>query len=171
MLQVAEIPPVSPSATSDEFFRTVPPDRWQAKVMADIIVRFKWIYVAAVGLDDYFGRNGIMALENELYVRKSFCVAFSEFIPRLEYKDKIRQIVSRIKMEASIGVIIVWISGGYGRAFLKEAMEEKLEEKTLILSDALTTEKAVFLDPRYKILHGLLGIQHLSVQMSSQLAP
>ena len=50
LLQVSDIPAISPSATSDElssqmyknFFRTVPPDNWQAKVMADIIELFNW---------------------------------------------------------------------------------------------------------------------------------
>ena len=45
LLQVSDIPAISPSATSDElssqmykdFFRTVPPDNWQAEVMADVI--------------------------------------------------------------------------------------------------------------------------------------
>ena len=56
LLQVANIPAISPAATSLElssqfykdFFRTVPPDNWQAMVMADIIELFNWTYVAAV---------------------------------------------------------------------------------------------------------------------------
>ncbi|XP_078364650.1 extracellular calcium-sensing receptor-like [Oculina patagonica] len=167
LLQVAPIPAISPTATSVElssqlykdFFRTVPPDNWQAKVMADIIERFNWTYVAAVALDDSYGRNGIWALEKESYDRKSFCVAFSEFIPRLSYQEKIKQTVSRIKRKPNIGVIIVWLSGRYGREFFQEATDEKLQGKTLILSDALTAEEAVFLDSRYTILDGSLGIQ------------
>lgn len=167
LLQVATIPAISPTATSVElsstlykdFFRTVPPDNWQAQVMADIIERFNWTYVAAVGLDDSYGRNGIWALEKESYDRQTFCVAFSEFIPRLNFQEKIKQTVSRIKRMSSIGVIIVWLSGGKGRAFLKEATDENLQGRTLILSDALTAEEAVFLDPRFTVLDGSLGIQ------------
>ena len=167
LLPVATIPAISPTATSVElssllykdFFRTVPPDNWQAKVMADIIERFNWTYVAAVGIDDSYGRNGIWALEKESYERKSYCVAFSEFIPRLSFMSKIRQTVLMIKEQANIGVIILWLSGGYGRAFLKQATLENLEGKTLILSDALTAEEAVFLDPQFTVLDGSLGIQ------------
>ena len=166
LLQVANISAIS-LATSVElssrlykdFFRTVPPDNWQAKVMADIIELFNWTYVAAVGLDDSYGRNGIWALEKESYNRKTFCVAFSEFIPRLGFKQKMRQSVAKIKRKPSIGVIIVWLSGGYGREFFKEATDNNLEGKTLILSDALTAEEAVHLDPRFTILDGSLGIQ------------
>ena len=167
LLQVANISAISPSATSTElssrlykdFFRTVPPDNWQATVMADIIELFNWTYVAAVGLDDSYGRNGIWALEKESHDRKTFCVAFSEFIPRLDYNDKIKQTVAKIKRKPSIGVIIVWLSGGYVRAFFKEATDNNLEGKTLIVSDGLTAEEAVFLGPRFTILDGSLGIQ------------
>lgn len=167
LLQVAPIPAISPTATSvelssplyNDFFRTVPPDNWQAQVMADIIEHFNWTYVAAVGVDDSYGRNGIWALEQESYDRKSFCVAFSEFIPRLKFQEKIKQTVSRIKAKSSIGVIIVWLSGGKGRAFLNAATDQNLQGRTFILSDALTAEEAVFLDPRFTVLDGSLGIQ------------
>ena len=110
LLQVSDIPAISPSATSDElssqmykdFFRTVPPDNWQAKVMADIIELFNWTYVAAVGLDDSYGHNGISALEKESYNRKTFCIAFSEYIPRLGYWNKTKQTVLKIKRRSEV---------------------------------------------------------------------
>ena len=166
LLQVSDIAAISPSATSDElssqmykdFFRTVPPDKWQAEVMADIIELFNWTYVAAVGLDDSYGHNGISALEKESYNRKTFCIAFSEYIPRLGHWDKTKQTVLKIKRRSEIAVIIVWLSGGYGRAFFEEAADQNLEEKTWILSDALTTTGALYVDSHFTIINGSLGI-------------
>ena len=166
-LQVVDIPAISSVATSvdlssklhEHFFRTVPPDIWQAKVMADIIELFNWTYVAAVGLDDSYGRNGIWALEKESYNRKTFCVAFSEHIPRRDYHDKIKQTVAKIKLRSNIGVIVVWLASDYGREFFREATSKNLVEKTWILSDALTSEEAVLLDPNFAMLDGSLGIQ------------
>ena len=74
LLQASDIPVISPSATSDELssqmykdvFRTVPPDNWQAEVMADIIELFNWTYVAAVGLDDSYGQSGISSLQKRI---------------------------------------------------------------------------------------------------------
>ena len=44
--------------------------------MADIIEHFKWTYVAAVGLDDSYGRNGVWSLAKEATKRNgSFCIA------------------------------------------------------------------------------------------------
>ena len=166
LLQVSDIPVISPSVTSDElssqmyknFFRTVPPDNWQAKVMADIIELFNWTYVAAVGLDDSYGHNGISALEKESFNRKTFCIAFSEYIPRLGYWNKTKQTVFKIKRRSEVSVIIVWLSGAYGRAFFAEATTQNLEGKTWILSDALTA-RGNYLDSHPTILNGSLGIK------------
>ena len=167
LLQVSDIPAISPSATSDELssqmykdlFRTVPPDHWQAEVMADVIELFNWTYVATVGLDDSYGRNGISALEKESFDRKTFCIAFSEYIPRLGNGYKIKQTVLKIKRRSEVAVIIVWLSGGYGSAFFAEATAQNLEGKTWILSDALTAGEAVFLSTHFKILNGSLGVK------------
>ena len=167
LLQVSDIPAISPSATSDELssqmykdlFRTVPPDHWQAEVMADVIELFNWTYVATVGLDDSYGRNGISALEKESFDRKTFCIAFSEYIPRLGNGYKIKQTVLKIKRRSEVAVIIVWLSGGYGSAFFAEATAQNLEGKTWILSDALTAGEAVFLGTHFTILNGSLGVK------------
>ena len=55
LLNVADIPTISPFATSEElsspyfnsFFRTIPPDGKQAKAMVDIIEYYQWTYIAA----------------------------------------------------------------------------------------------------------------------------
>ena len=165
LLQVYDIPAISPSATSDElssqmykdFFRTVPPDNWQAKVMADIIELFNWTYVAAVGLDDSYGHNGISALEKESYNRTTFCIAFSEYIPRLGYWNKTKQTVLKIKRRSEVAVIILWLSVGYGRTFFAEATTQNVE-KTWILCDALSGRRT-YLNSHLTILNGSLGIK------------
>ena len=165
LLQVSDIPAISPSVTSDElssqmykdFFRTVPPDKWQAKVMADIIELFNWTYVAAVGLDDSYGQSGISALEKESYNRGTFCIAFSEYIPRLGYWSKTKETVLKIQRWSKVAVIIIWLSGRYGREFFSEATAQNVE-KTWILSDALTA-RGTFLDTHLTILNGSLGIK------------
>lgn len=167
LLQVHGIAAITPSATSHElsskmyrnFFRTVPCDTWQAKVMADIIEYFNWTYVAAIALDDSYGRQGVWAVEKEVYKRRTFCIAYSEFLPRLDYTEKLSQIVFKLKRQRNIGVVIVWLSGGYGRAFLQETNKQGVRDRTWIFSDAITAEESVHLDPRFTGLEGSLGIQ------------
>lgn len=167
LLQVHEIAAISPTATSHElsskmyqdFFRTIPCDMWQARVMADIIEHFKWTYIAAVAVDDSYGRHGVWAVEKEVYRRRTFCIAFSEFIPRLDYQEKLVQIVIKLKQQQNIGVVIVWLSGGYARAFLRETHKQGVRDRTWLFSDAITAEESVHLDPRFAGLDGSLGVQ------------
>ena len=170
LFQVAGIPVISHSATSIElsfpqyrdFFRTAPPDGQQAKAMADIIQHFSWSYVAAVAMDDSYGRNGMWKLESEAGRRKTFCIAFAEYIPRQEYGKKLTIAVNKLKSYPNIRVVVLWLFGSYGRRFLKEASQQKLFNHTWILSEALTTEDDVFVGLKtedQRILHGSLGIQ------------
>lgn len=172
LLQVAGIPVISHSATSNElsspqyrhFFRTAPPDGQQASAMADIIQHFNWSYIAAVAMDDSYGRYGVWELESEAERRKTFCLSFAEYIPRQEYNMKLTRAVSKLKSYPNIRVVVLWLFGGYGRRFLKEAVKQKLFDRTWILSDALATEDDAFVGSGLKIsdqriLHGSLGVQ------------
>lgn len=170
LLQVAGIPAISQSATSNElsspqyrhFFRTAPPDGQQASAMADIIQYFNWSYIAAVAMDDSYGRNGVWELESEAEKRETFCISFAEYIPRQEYNTKLTRAVTKLKSYPNIRVVVLWLFGGYGRRFLKEAVKQRLFDRTWILSDALATEDDVFVglnSSDQKILHGSLGVQ------------
>lgn len=167
LLSVAKIPIISYAATSDElssaqfryFLRTVPSDRQQVRVQADLFEHFKWTYVGTVALDDSYGRFGVSALQNESYNRKTFCIAFSEFIPRLRAAQSMTQIVSRIKQQSNVKVVVVWVFGGYAKQFFEEAHRQKLARRTWILGDATSTEGSGLLGPYFSLLDGALGVQ------------
>ena len=130
--------------------------------MADIIQHFNWSYIAAVAMDDSYGRNGVWELESEAENRKTFCVSFAEYIPRQEYNTKLTRAVTKLKSYPNIRVVVLWLFGGYGRRFLKEAVKLKLLDRTWILSDVLATEDDVFFGLNsgdQKILLGSLGVQ------------
>ena len=56
--------------------------------------------MAVIGLDDSYGRNGILALERESYNRETFYNAFNEFILRLDYRGNMEQIANRSLLES-----------------------------------------------------------------------
>ena len=76
-LQMFNLSGISGTATSPELnsypykhlYRTRPPDTFRAKAFADIIEHFNWTYVAAVGVDDSYGRQGVWRLLNESQAR------------------------------------------------------------------------------------------------------
>ena len=96
-------------------------------------------------------------MEKESYNRKTFCIAFSEYITRLGYWNRTKQTVFKIKRRSEVAVIILWLSGSQGRAFFAEATAQNVE-KTWILCDALSG-RGTCLDSHLTILNGSLGIK------------
>ncbi|XP_020605520.1 extracellular calcium-sensing receptor-like [Orbicella faveolata] len=149
-LQILDVPAISGTTTSPElnsntysyWYRTAPTDTFLAKAMADIIEHFKWTYVAAVGLDDSYGRNGVRSVIKEAARRNgSFCVAMKEFIPLEAQLPSIRNIVSSLRRQENIRVIILWTYGSHERNFFSEVNRQNLTGRVWILSDVSVTLK------------------------------
>ncbi len=143
-LQMLNYSGISPSATSPELsshaykrlLRMAPSDTFRAKAMADIVEYFNWTYVAAVGKDDSYGRNGLWSLVKEAATRNnSFCVAMTEFIPGEGYYLSIRNIVTILRRQQNIRVIILWLYGSYLSDFVSEVKRQNLTGRVWVLSD------------------------------------
>lgn len=148
ILQTLNASGISPSATSAELrshdykhvFRMAPSDSFRSKAMADLVEHFKWTYVAAVGQDDSFGRNGVWSVVKEAAARNNhFCVAFTELIPSESRLSSIRNIVTKLRRHENIRVVILWLYGSYEKHFLSEVNRQNLTGRVWILSDAFTT--------------------------------
>ena len=149
-LQMLDVPAISGTTTSPELsssaynylYRTAPTDTFLGKAMTDIIEHFKWTYVAAVGLDDSYGRNGVWSVIKEAATRNSpFCVAMTEFIPLENQLRSIRNIVSSLRRQENIRVIIMWTYGSHQRNFFSEVNRQNLTGRVWILSDVSVTSK------------------------------
>ena len=85
LLRLFQIPQISYASTSaklsdktryDYFARTVPPDFYQAKAMAEILRYFNWTYVSTVASEGDYGETGIDAFQQEARTRQ-ICIATS----------------------------------------------------------------------------------------------
>ena len=92
LLGLFELPQISYSSTSPTlssdkfryFFRTIPSDDFQAQVLVDIIVHFKWKYIILLHSDDLYGTDGAATFKEELEIRNpSACIATQISIPRI----------------------------------------------------------------------------------------
>ncbi|XP_031575453.1 extracellular calcium-sensing receptor-like [Actinia tenebrosa] len=152
-LQAVRIPLMGTSATSEELsmpvynniLRTIPSDINQARVFADFIERFGWRYVAAVATDDSYGRYGVRALERESIQRKTFCLELFGYAPMLKYKDKLKAIVSSLKLRKTVKVIIVWAHSIFGRSLLVEGVKQGVENRIWMFSEAVAMLRPEYL--------------------------
>lgn len=166
LLQVKRIPLISFSASSQEltnpmfsnFFRTIPPDTHQSKAIADIIEYFNWTYVAIIAVDDSYGRYGAKGIEDIANKRSKFCIAFIEYVTRTGYKNRITDIVRKLKYRSNIKTIVLWATEVSSRRFLDEAQRQQLFDRTFLISDSLATNDLTFFEKYYQVLKGCFGL-------------
>lgn len=112
------IPQVSYSASSrilsrrslyKSFFRTVPSDTNQIKVMLDVMEKFNWNYVFAIGSDDDYGKLGVAELKQHSHAR-NICVTNDEYIlsDSVNIDKRIDVIIEKIKQDSSIKVVVLF---------------------------------------------------------------
>ncbi|KAM9535019.1 taste receptor type 1 member 3 isoform 1-T1 [Salvelinus alpinus] len=128
------MPQISYSATSDKFsdkslypsfLRTVPSDKRQVEAMVRLMNRFQWNWVAVVGSEDEYGRQGQRQFST-LAAESSICVAYEGLIPI--YSDPqpvVREMLDRIT-ESKVGVVVVFSLSQPARAFFTEVIRRNL---------------------------------------------
>eukprot|EP00794_Sanderia_malayensis_P015244 gene15244-16818_t len=157
------VPVVSPSATSDflgdrkrfrHFFRTVPPDTYQTRVIANLLTHFKWNYVVLLSSDDEYGRSGRSALKQRMKdTSPSICTVIDEVIT----PQKIPQIIRVIKAERKARVIILYSVAAYVLQVMKESTLQRLYGYTWIASDGWSEDEMV-IHGNERLLQGMLGV-------------
>ena len=168
-LQMRNVTAISGTTTSPELssqtykhlYRTVPSDTLLAKAVADIIHHFNWTYVAAIGVDDSYGRHGIGSVLKEAETKNgSFCVAVTEFIRHTTQISNIKNIVNKLRRHENIRVIILWMYGAILDNVLREISRQKISGRVWILSDVSTTlEVNGFLSSSFSLLRGSLAVK------------
>ena len=176
MLQVGNLPQISPSSTSDElsqsyyrtFFRTVPPDSQQAKAISDIIEYFNWTYIAVISSDSSYGRYGVRALEQEAQQLNTYCIHSIEYFPPSNYENKIQRIVEKLKKATNVKVIVLWAGDISSIHYVfHESYKQQLFDRTWIAPDGWSETTSLF-TPKYSaVIGGFIGTTFRHFNVSS----
>ena len=170
LLRVFGIPQISYGSTSVDlsnkevyptFFRTVPPDSFQAEAIVDILKHFHWNYVLTINSEGNYGETGI---ENFRLAakRKGICIAASAKIPKLarnfDYdtimKNCLQPIYRRVK------VIVLYSTQDESRRILHAAMKNGRGRFTWIGSNGWSNRADVTRDHE-EVSDGSLTVNHL----------
>uniref|UniRef100_A0A8C2YPF0 Glutamate metabotropic receptor 2 n=1 Tax=Chinchilla lanigera TaxID=34839 RepID=A0A8C2YPF0_CHILA len=126
LLRLFQIPQISYASTSaklsdksryDYFARTVPPDFFQAKAMAEILRFFNWTYVSTVASEGDYGETGIEAFEMEARAR-NICVATSEKVGRAMSRAAFEGVVRALLQKPSARVAVLFTRSEDARELL-----------------------------------------------------
>ncbi|KAK7909662.1 hypothetical protein WMY93_014346 [Mugilogobius chulae] len=147
LLRLFQIPQISYASTSaklsdktryDYFARTVPPDFYQAKAIAEILRYFNWTYVSTVASEGDYGETGIDAFQQEARARQ-ICIA-------RRYENVIRS----LQQKSNAKVVILFTRSEDARELLVAANRMNVVRGSEAVADgAFTIELASYEIPQF----------------------
>ena len=117
LLRLFKIPQVSYASTStalsdksrfELFARTVPPDNFQAKAMADIVQFFNWTYVSTVASEGDYGEAGMDSIWEEMRAR-NICLAVTEKMSQSATDKQVDLIITRLLLKPTARVVLLFL--------------------------------------------------------------
>ncbi|KAJ8372052.1 hypothetical protein AAFF_G00295150, partial [Aldrovandia affinis] len=92
------------------FFRTIPSDKNQVNAMIQLLVRFKWTWIALLGSANEYGMQGMQSLSKQAS-QHDICIAYQAVIPRYSaaVRPQMEQMVTRI-IQTQVNTIVVFSS-------------------------------------------------------------
>ncbi|KAJ8257902.1 hypothetical protein GJAV_G00190960 [Gymnothorax javanicus] len=129
LLRLFQIPQISYASTSaklsdktryDYFARTVPPDFYQAKAMAEILRYFNWTYVSTVASEGDYGETGIDAFQQEARARH-ICIATSAKVSRSMNRWSYEAVIRSLLQKSNAKVVILFTRSEDARELLVAA--------------------------------------------------
>lgn len=123
--------------------------------MADLIHHFGWRWIGTIAADDDYGKYGVKAFKESvenLYT----CIAFSETIPKIYNRDKLKTVVDIVK-DTNATVIVVYSSDIDFHPLVEELMISNVTGITWIASEAWVTSALIARPEYFPLLGGAIG--------------
>ncbi|XP_049733555.1 taste receptor type 1 member 3 [Elephas maximus indicus] len=162
------MPQVSYGASTDRlsnremfpsFFRTVPSDRVQLMAIVELLAAFSWNWVAAVGSDDEYGRQGL-SIFSSLASARNICIAYEGLVPLplghsapLGQVEKLLQIVN----QSNVQVVVLFASARAAHALFSYSVHSQLTPKVWVTSEAWLSSDLVTTVPGMAQMGTVLG--------------
>ncbi|XP_072281416.1 taste receptor type 1 member 1-like [Pyxicephalus adspersus] len=159
------VPLISYSATNEQlsnkrsypgFLRTIPSDKLQVEVILNLLQRFNWTWVAIVGSDDAYGRQGIQDL-NTLASRNGICIAYQGLIPYSTDRTLVKKMVTNI-VQTRVKVTVVFSAYFNARIFFEEVLNANVTDIVWIGSESWIMDYQIAAYANIKRIGSVLGV-------------
>ena len=117
-LSLFHIPLLAVTATSDElsdkdrfkyFSRLMPPDRYQAELLVDVMLRYNWSYISLIYDEGSYGENGAKQIE-KLAKQHNICIAYSQRLSSLPSREEFTQAVENLLKHKKARAVVLFAS-------------------------------------------------------------
>ena len=132
LMSLFEIPVLSTYASSDEltdkrrfeyFMRLVPPDRFQAQAMMEIVEHYNWTYISLLYSEGSYGENGAKMIEREAK-DSGICIEYVKKVPQENDREAYDHIIDNLLNVYKARVVVLFIDEIQG-PLLFEALNRK----------------------------------------------
>ncbi|XP_008150034.2 taste receptor type 1 member 3 [Eptesicus fuscus] len=170
------MPQVSYGASTDRlsdreafpsFFRTVPSDRAQVTAVVELLHALQWNWVAAMGSDDEYGRQGL-SLFSSLANARGICIAHEGLVPAAgAHGPQLGAVQGLLRQvnQSRVQVVVLFSSARAARALLSFSIRCGLEPKVWVASEAWLTSAQVLSLPGLAQVGTVLGFLHRGAPM------
>ncbi|XP_059842035.1 extracellular calcium-sensing receptor-like [Hypanus sabinus] len=138
------------------FFRTIPGDQYQFKLLAELVRKFGWTWIGTIRSNTDYGNLGMQEFVEHVE-NFGVCIAYSESFYRTDPAEKISR-VARVIKQASTKVVAAFVHPGEMRILLNEIWRQNVTGIQWIGSESWVTRH--FLPPEQRAIYltGTIGL-------------
>ncbi|KFO77234.1 Taste receptor type 1 member 1, partial [Cuculus canorus] len=140
------------------FLRTIPSDRQQVKAIFLLLQRFGWTWVALLGSNNAYGRDGLDTL-NKMLAASEVCVAYRGIIP-LNQDSNSPELhnLARILTEVKVNVTVVFATKGSARAFFEVVVQRNITGMVWVGSEDWSLAQTIWQVPGIQGIGSVIGM-------------
>ncbi|XP_072427935.1 extracellular calcium-sensing receptor-like [Chiloscyllium punctatum] len=146
------------------FFRTIPSDKYQSKILAELVKTFGWNWIGTVKSNTDYGNFGMRTFIEEAQ-KLGVCIAYTESFHRTDPDRKIKKIVQVMK-EATTKVVVGFLQGGDMRVLIKEIWRQNVTGIQWIGSEGWIREDIFSHEESGRFLAGAIGLTTSRTEIS-----
>ncbi|XP_065711020.1 taste receptor type 1 member 1 isoform X1 [Patagioenas fasciata] len=139
------------------FLRTIPSDRQQVKAIFLLLQRFGWTWVALLGSDNAYGRDGLDALY-ELLSTSDVCVAYRGIIPTNKDANspELHNLV-RILVDIRVNVTVVFSNRKSAHLFFEVVVQRNVTGMVWVGSEDWSVAQTIWQVPGIQSIGPVIG--------------
>ncbi|KAK2526960.1 hypothetical protein Q9966_010781, partial [Columba livia] len=140
------------------FLRTIPSDRQQVKAIFLLLQRFGWTWVALLGSNNAYGRNGLDALY-ELLSASDVCVAYRGIIPTTKDASsrELHNLV-RILVDSRVNVTVVFSNRRSAHVFFEVVVQRNVTGMVWVGSEDWSVAQTIWQVPGIQSIGPVIGM-------------
>lgn len=140
------------------FLRTIPSDGQQVKAIALLLQHFGWTWVALVGSDNSYGRDGLNALY-ELLAASDVCVAYRGIIPATKdaSSPEFHKLI-QILVDIRVNVTVVFSNRRNAQPFFEAVVQKNITGMVWVGSEDWSLAQTIRQVPSIRNIGSVIGI-------------